>query len=155
MDSIWPDKREGWVRYLKVWCNSDGWLCNRYPENIPIDSNSVCLEIGDDEDIGKTACKLEGYAWRVVEGRLECQQYEVKQWTDAERTAERASLHKQTDDDCMKYLRNIRLNIDTEYSNKCIEYIDSYNQAVSDTVNSPDYPQNVVYPEYKLPERED
>ena len=43
---------------------------------------------------------------------------------------------------------------DTEYSNKCIEYIDSYNQAVSDTVNSPDYPQNVVYPEYKLPERE-
>lgn len=135
-----------------VYINKDGWVCDRFPYDL--NDREEEIPVSEDEYFMTFTCP-QYYAWRVVEGKLECQQYEVKQWTDAERTAERASLHEKTDDDCMKYLRNIRLNIDTEYSNKCIEYIDSYNQAVSDTVNSPDYPQNVVYPEYKLPERKD
>ena len=135
-----------------IYINKDGWVCDRFPYDL--NDREEEIPVSEDEYFMTFTCP-QYYAWRVVDGKLECQQYEVKQWTDAERTAERTSLHEKTDDDCMKYLRNIRLNIDTEYSNKCIEYIDSYNQAVSDTVNSPDYPQNVVYPEYKLPERKD
>ena len=69
------------------------------------------------------------------------------------RLQERMYLHRNTDDDFAKYSRNIRLGIDVEYSQSALNYIDQYNQQVSETVNQEGFPQEVVYPEYKLPEK--
>lgn len=69
------------------------------------------------------------------------------------RLQERMYLHRNTDDDFAKYSRNIRLGIDVEYSQSVLNYIDQYNQQVSETVNQEGFPQEVVYPEYKIPEK--
>lgn len=75
----------------------------------------------------------------------------VHQWTEAERTSERKRLHEATDNDYAKYARQVRCNIGLEHSQAVLDYIDQYNLAVSDTVNQPNYPQEVSYPEYTLP----
>lgn len=72
-------------------------------------------------------------------------------WTESERINERASIHKMTDSDYAKYSRQVRMNIDKEHSQAILDYIDAYNLEISDTVNQPGYPQEVMYPEYKLP----
>lgn len=74
-------------------------------------------------------------------------------FTEEERLEERVIYHSNTDNDYAKYSRNIRLGIDVEYSQSVLNYIDQYNQQVSETVNQEGFPQEVVYPEYKLPEK--
>jgi len=93
------------------------------------------------------------YAWKVVDGKLVNEQYEEKIWTVEERLQERINLHSATDDDYLKYARNVRNNVDLEYSELCCQYIDNFNLQVSDTVNQEGYPQTVSYPVYNLPER--
>lgn len=132
----------------RIYYNKDGWVCLRHPYNIPIDDVESYIEIEDDDF---TLYSEKYYAWRVVDGKLEIQQYEIKQWTDEERTEERRRLHEATDNDYAKYSRQVRCNIDSEHSQAILDYIDQYNIAVSDTVNQDNYPQEVTYPEYNLP----
>ena len=136
----------------KVYYNLEGWECKRYPYNIPIDDESRFIEVEDDVAV-KTMSTDQYYSWRVVDGELVNQLYVIKQWTDEERIAERTQLHTATDNDYAKYARQVRCNVDAEYSQTVLTYIDQYNLEVSDTANSPTYPQTVMYPEYTLPSR--
>ena len=72
-------------------------------------------------------------------------------YTEEERLRERATIHANTDNDYAKYSRQVRLGIDVEHSQAVLDYIDQYNQQVSDTVNQEGFPQEVTYPEYVLP----
>lgn len=71
--------------------------------------------------------------------------------SEDDRLVERRVLHKATDEDYAKYSRQVRMNIDKEHSQAILDYIDQYNLEVSNTVNQAGFPQEVVYPEYKLP----
>ena len=72
-------------------------------------------------------------------------------YTEEERLRERVFIHANTDNDYAKYSRQVRLGIDVEHSQAVLDYIDQYNQQVSDTVNQEGFPQEVTYPEYVLP----
>lgn len=128
--------------------NQEGWVCYRYPYNLSDEVQE--LEVDDDE-FSKTLSSNEFYQWRVVDGKLELQKYEEKVWTQEERLQERMELHKVTDQDFAKYSRQVRLKIDMPHSQEVLDYIDSYNLQVSNTVNEVGFPQNVTYPEYNLP----
>lgn len=58
----------------KIYYNLDGWVCNRYPTDIPIDENSKYIEV-DEEIENKTYYVDVGYAWRVVDGKLVVEKY--------------------------------------------------------------------------------
>ena len=133
---------------MKVYYNEDGWVCQRYPYDIPITDESRFIEVEDDSI---TFCADKYFAWRVVDGKLEMQQYETKVWSVDERESERRTLHKNTDEDYAKYSRQVRMNIDKEHSQAILDYIDEYNLEVSNTVYQAGFPLEVVYPEYKLP----
>lgn len=92
-----------------------------------------------------------GYALSVDEDGNPIMIPSIHQYTNEERETERRLLHEATDNDYAKYARQVRCNIDVEYSQKVLNYIDQYNIAVSDTVNQSNYPQDVTYPEYVLP----
>lgn len=77
--------------------------------------------------------------------------YEEKVWTQEERLQERTKLHTATDNDYAKYARQVRLNVDMPHSQQVLDYIDQYNFQVSETVNQPNFPQEVTYPDYILP----
>lgn len=126
----------------------DGWVCHRFPYEL--DEEWGTIEVTEKE-YRDTFQAEEYYAWRVVNGKLELQKYEEKIWTTDDRLQERIKLHEATDDDFAKYARQVRLNIDAPHSQQVLDYIDQYNYQVSETVNQPNFPQEVTYPEYKLP----
>ena len=128
--------------------NQDGWVCYRYPYDLDNDVDSI--EVDDDVYAETLGCP-EYHAWRVVNGELVIQPYEEKRWTVDERLQERVKLHEATDDDYAKYSRQVRLNIDMPHSQQVLDYIDQYNLDVSNTVNQPNFPQEVTYPDYILP----
>lgn len=128
--------------------NKDGWVCDRYPYNLK-DYHGE-LEVSD-EVFNETRYSEQYYAWRVVNGNLVKQKYEDKIWTTDERLQERIALHEKTDNDYQKYARQVRCNIDMPHSQQVLDYIDQYNLQVSDTINQPDFPQEVTYPIYQLP----
>ena len=133
---------------VEIKYTSDGWVCHRYPYDL--DEEYQSLEITESE-YQQTLCCREYYAWRVVDGKLELQQYEERIYTSEERLQERIKLHEATDDDFAKYSRQVRCNVDMPHSQQVLDYIDQYNLQVSDTVNQPNFPQEVTYPEYHLP----
>lgn len=58
----------------KIHYDSRGWVCNRYPYNIPIEDETRFIEVEDDE-YDKTLQTLAYYAWRVVDGHLVNEEY--------------------------------------------------------------------------------
>ena len=133
----------------KIYYNNDGIICDRYPLNIEIDESCRFIEVEENED--PTSLCSEGYVWAVKDGKLTLIEHETRQWTVSDRYIERSNLHTQTDSDYAKYSRQVRMNIDKEHSQAILDYIDEYNLEVSNTVNQVGFPQEVVYPEYKLP----
>lgn len=132
-----------------IYFNKDGYVCETYPLNIPVDETCEYIDIGDSEQT--VGCVPAGFVWAVSEGHLVQVKYDTKVWTDSDRYTERQMLHSDTDSDYAKYSRQVRLGIDVEHSQATLDYIDAYNQEISNTVNQAGYPQEVVYPEYKLP----
>lgn len=53
----------------KIFYNEDGWVCDRYPNDVPVDDESRFIEV-DEEEEAKTFVTSYGYAWRVVNGKL-------------------------------------------------------------------------------------
>lgn len=133
---------------VKIEYNQDGWVCYRHPYNFdtPVDS----IEVSEEQYQDTLSCN-KYYAWRVVNGELVQEQYETKIWTTDERLQERVKLHEATDDDFAKYSRQVRCNVDMPHSQQVLDYIDQYNIQVSNTVNQPNFPQEVTYPTYQLP----
>lgn len=140
--------QQGYDNMTKIEYTQDGWVCGRFPYNLTDQQGD--LEVSE-EEYNQTLSQPVYYAWRVVDGHLELQQYEEKIYTPEERLQERIKLHEATDNDFAKYSRQVRCNVDMPHSQQVLDYIDSYNLQVSDTVNQPKFPQEVTYPEYKLP----
>lgn len=53
----------------KIFYNQDGWVCNRYPNDFPVDDENRFIEV-DEETEEKTLYTDIGYAWRIVNGEL-------------------------------------------------------------------------------------
>ena len=60
---------------MKIFYNKDGWVCERYPYDLPIDSNKRFIEV-DEETYKKTLGAELHFAWRVVNGKLSHERYE-------------------------------------------------------------------------------
>ena len=55
---------------IKVYYNmKSGYLCERYPLDIPVDNNCSYIEIAD-SDIDQTYSVEYGYSWAVINGKL-------------------------------------------------------------------------------------
>ena len=59
----------------KIFYDENGWVCNRYPYNIPVTNEHRYIEV-DDELLDETFSCEEHRAWRVVNGELVVEQYE-------------------------------------------------------------------------------
>lgn len=61
----------------KIFYNQDGWVCNRYPYELPIVNNDLYIEVNEDTYRETLTC-INGYAWRVVKGKLKQEIYDTK-----------------------------------------------------------------------------
>ena len=59
----------------KIFYNKDGWICERYPNDLPIDSKKRFLIVGKDT-FYKTLDAANHFAWRVVDGEIKHERYE-------------------------------------------------------------------------------
>ena len=59
----------------KIYYNADGWVCERYPYDIPIENESRYIEV-DEATWERTLGCNNHFSWRVVDGRLYQQRYE-------------------------------------------------------------------------------
>ena len=59
----------------KIFYNKDGWVCERYPYDLPIENEEQFIEV-DSETYEQTLVCKQHYSWRVINGKLEMQQYE-------------------------------------------------------------------------------
>lgn len=59
----------------KIFYDKDGWVCQRYPHDIPIDDETRFIEVDDDEYEKTFSCPCH-FSWRVVNNLLTCEQYE-------------------------------------------------------------------------------
>ena len=73
----------------KIFYNADGWVCQRYPYDIPVDNESRFIEVEDEQE-DKTYATSSGYAWRVVDGKLVNEVYD-KTLVDNRETANKIS----------------------------------------------------------------
>lgn len=58
----------------KIHFNPQGWVCNRYPYDIPIDDETRYIEV-DDEEYNASLSTAAFFAWRVVNGQLVNEEY--------------------------------------------------------------------------------
>ena len=61
----------------KIYYNKDGWVCDRYPYNLPIEDDNMYIEV-DKQTYNNTLYTKAGKAWRVVDGVLTNQIYDEK-----------------------------------------------------------------------------
>ena len=59
----------------KIYYNENGWVCNRYPYDIPITDENRYIEV-DGEKYAETLSCSPHYSWRVVNGELVVEQYQ-------------------------------------------------------------------------------
>lgn len=59
----------------KIYYNYEGWVCNRYPYDIPIEDEDLYIEV--DDDIFQMTLSVETFkAWKVENGQLVVRQKE-------------------------------------------------------------------------------
>ena len=59
----------------KIYYDKNGWVCNRYPYDIPITDENRYIEV-EGEKYAETLSCSSHYSWRVVNGELVVEQYE-------------------------------------------------------------------------------
>lgn len=60
----------------KIYYNEDGWLCQRFPYDIPVVDENRYIEV--EENVFQMTMSCETYkSWRVVDGVLKMEQYET------------------------------------------------------------------------------
>lgn len=58
----------------KIFYNEQGWVCQRFPYDIPVTDENRFIEVND--ETFQSTLSNPGYtSWRVVDGKLELQQY--------------------------------------------------------------------------------
>ena len=98
----------------KIYYNENGWVCERYPYDIPVEDDSRFIEV-EDEVANKTySCKI-GYSWRVTDGELEQAIYDNDAATKQKHIEELAELETWFSDiydmQMKQYERCMRLGI--------------------------------------------
>lgn len=58
----------------KIYYNDQGWVCNRYPHDLPVNDEDCYIEV-DDEEYEQTLGTSMFFAWRVVDGELVNEEY--------------------------------------------------------------------------------
>jgi hypothetical protein len=58
----------------KIYYNEEGWVCERYPQDIEIENHDRYIEVGK-EDFDKSLGTKNHHAWRVVDGKLVEERY--------------------------------------------------------------------------------
>jgi hypothetical protein len=59
----------------KIYYNKDGWLCERYPYDIPVEDESRFIEVDEDTKALTMSCETHK-SWRVKKGKLFIDTYE-------------------------------------------------------------------------------
>ena len=59
---------------MKIFYNKQGWVCERYPNRIPIENENMFIEV-DEETYNKTFSTRRWHAWRVVGNQLVNEEY--------------------------------------------------------------------------------
>lgn len=59
----------------KIYYDENGWVCNRYPYDIPVTDENRYIEVDDDVAEETYSCEP-NKSWRVVDGELVVEQYE-------------------------------------------------------------------------------
>lgn len=75
----------------KIYYNQAGWVCNRYPNNFEVDDENRYIEV-DEKLAGKTYSVSAGYAWKVVDGKLVTDVYDIAVIQEQENLAKIAML---------------------------------------------------------------
>ena len=135
---------------VKIKVDNNGWVHNLPPYFLKDDDSLVEYDISE-EEFYKLTSNIVDFWWKYKDGSLVQERYRQTIYSEEDRLQERTRLHKATDQDYAKYARQVRCNVDMPHSQEVLDYIDSYNLQVSNTVNEVGFPQNVTYPEYNLP----
>lgn len=53
----------------KIYYNNLGWVCNRYPNDLPVDDENRFIEV-DEDTLAQTLICESGKAWKVINGKL-------------------------------------------------------------------------------------
>lgn len=75
----------------KIFYNNQGWVCQRYPYDLPIENENLYIEVSEQE-YEKTMSSNAGMAWRVVKGKLEQAVYDNKDYSKSQIEQEIATL---------------------------------------------------------------
>lgn len=75
----------------KVFYNNQGWVCQRYPYDLPIENENLYIEVSKQE-YEQTMSSNVGMAWRVVKGKLEQAVYDNKDYSKSQIEQEIATL---------------------------------------------------------------
>ena len=59
----------------KIFYNKDGWICQRYPYDLPIENEALYIEVSDNVYENTLQCET-GKSWRVVNGELKQEIYD-------------------------------------------------------------------------------
>lgn len=60
----------------KIYFNESGWVCNRYPYNLAVTDETNFIEVNDEIYNNTLICKPH-HAWKVVNGKLSEEQYDI------------------------------------------------------------------------------
>lgn len=112
----------------KIYYTEDGFVCNRYPHDYPIDVEDRFIEVGRD-DFDKTLSCQVGYIWAVSNGKLELvldpDEEETKKRLEIERNNQLATLKAYLNDTdyIISKLNELKLEADDdEYESARSEY---------------------------------
>lgn len=89
----------------KLYYNKDGWVCDRYPYDLACENKDTQFIEIDDDEFNKTFCAEQYHAWRVVNGKLEMQEYEQQPQSEinANRIQELKEKLLETDYEAIKF----------------------------------------------------
>jgi hypothetical protein len=59
----------------KIYYNKDGWVCERYPYDIPVEDENKFIEVDEDTKALTMSCETHK-SWRVKKGKLFIDTYE-------------------------------------------------------------------------------
>lgn len=75
----------------KIYYNAQGWVCQRYPYDLPIENENLYIEVSEQE-YEQTMSSNVGMAWRVVKGKLEQAVYNNEDYSKSQIEQEIATL---------------------------------------------------------------
>ena len=111
----------------KIYFTVDGWVCDRYPTDLPVDDENRFIEVSD-EKYADTMTTTLGMAWRVKDGVLINDVYDKQDFklneTELERTKLKQELEKIKEDVEQVELFGMERSDYTQKKTRCVEIIE-------------------------------